>query len=63
MFTDFERYALSVPVPALQLPRLENPTVDQLAERCLLISYDLLRDTEGEAGLVALLTRLGTFGP
>ena len=61
MFTDFERYALSAPVPALQLPRLENPTVDQLAERCLLISYDLLRDTEGETGLVAILTRLGTF--
>jgi hypothetical protein len=63
MLTDFEQYALSVPVPALDLPRLANPTVDDLAERSLLISYDLIKDTEGEAGLVALLTRLGTFGP
>src|SRR5579862_228761 len=62
MFSDFERYALSAPVPALGLPRLENPSTDELAERCLIISYDIIRSSEGEDGLVAILTQLGTFG-
>lgn len=62
MFSEFEEYALSVPVPVLDLPRLDNPTEEELAQRAEAIAYDLVRDEEGEAGLVALLTRLGTFG-
>jgi hypothetical protein len=62
VFTEFEAYALAVPVPALGLPRLDNPTEEELAQRALAIAYDVVRDEEGEAGLVALLTRLGTFG-
>lgn len=59
MFSDFERYALCCPVPALALPRLDNPTEEALAQRANTIAYDIIRDTEGERGLVALLQKLG----
>jgi hypothetical protein len=63
MLTAFEKYALSVPVPALDLPALHEPDDEALAIRAEDIGYDIIRNTQGEDGLVGLLTRLGTFGP
>ena len=58
MFTGFETYSLSWAVPALGLPALECPTEAELVQRAYDISYDIIRDTEGERGLVALLQKL-----
>jgi len=60
--TDLERYALSFPVPALDLPALGPDATDaDYEKRAQEISYDLIRDTEGERGLVSTLFRLGAI--
>ncbi len=61
-FTPFERYALSVAIPSCELPALpDNATDAQLEQRAEEISYDLLRDDEGERGLAKSLTNLGAI--
>ena len=37
--TQFERYMLSLPIPALRLPELKNPTDVDLWERAWIIGY------------------------
>ncbi len=60
--TDLERYALSFPVPFLGLPALRPDATDADYEaRAKEISYDLIRDTEGERGLVSTLFHLGAL--
>ena len=60
--TDLERYALSFPVPFLGLPALRPDATDaDYEQRAHELSYDLLRDSEGESGLVATLQILGAI--
>ncbi len=62
MFTDCEKYALRFPVPALELPALPDDATDaDYEQRALEISYDIIRDSEGERGLVATLQRFGAI--
>lgn len=55
-FSKFETWALSLPVPALNLPALENPTEIQLAHRAVDIAFDIGERTEQElaSGLILL---------
>ncbi len=60
--TDLEKYALRFPVPFLGLPALPEDATDADYEaRAKEISYDLLKDSEGESGLVATLQILGAI--
>ena len=59
--TDLEKFALSFPVPALDLPALHDASDEAYVQRALELSYDLIRDTEGERGLVSTLFRLGAL--
>jgi hypothetical protein len=60
--TEFEQYALSCEVPVLSLPRLQEPTPEQLWRRAMEISYDLCREYgPNEKELVAILSQLGAF--
>jgi hypothetical protein len=60
-FSNFERWALSLAVPALELPPLpENATDTELWRRAVQISYDLIRD-EGEKGLATILVQNGAL--
>ena len=61
-FSDCEKYALRLPVPALGLTALpEDATVADYEQRAREISYDLIRDSEGERGLAATLQKLGAI--
>jgi hypothetical protein len=57
----FERWALSLPVPALHLPAQDNPSDADLWRRTVETSYDLIRDNEGEKGRATILVQLGTL--
>ncbi len=60
--TDLEKYALRFPVPFLGLPALpEDASAADYEKRAEEISYDLIRDSEGERGLVSTLFRLGAI--
>jgi hypothetical protein len=59
MRSAFDRWALSLPVPALALPALENPTEIDLEERAVAISYDLCPQNEKE--LAQTLIQCGTL--
>ena len=58
-FSTFERWALSLPVPALNLPALVEPTDLDLMERAVAISYDLCPQTDDE--LAQTLIQLGVL--
>jgi len=60
-FSEFERFALCSAVPFLELPALDNPSDKELWRRCVEISYHLIRENEGEEGLVTILSQLGAF--
>jgi hypothetical protein len=60
-FSDFERWALSVPVPCFGLPAQVRPTDADLWRRAVEISFDLIRKDEGEKGLAAILVQLGAL--
>ena len=61
MFSEFERWALSIAVPSFGLPALADPTDDELWRRAVQISFDLIRDSEGEKGLAAIMTQIGAL--
>ena len=56
-FSKFERWALALPVPWLEVPALTNPTDADLAERWLLLSLDLTDGTEKE--IASTLLKMG----
>jgi hypothetical protein len=58
-FTQFERWCLCLPVPALALPALVDPTELELAHRAVDISYDLCPRNEKE--LAQTLIQCGTL--
>jgi len=57
--SNFDRWALSLPVPALALPALVDPTEIDLEERAVAISYDLCPQNEKE--LAQTLIQCGTL--
>jgi hypothetical protein len=59
VFSDFEKWALSLPVPSFALPQQCNPTDADLWRRAVEISFDLIRDNEGEKGLAAIMVQIG----
>lgn len=58
VFTDFERWALSLPVPSWNLPALNDPTYLELIERASYIGFTGDWKMEGEKGLAAICVRL-----
>jgi hypothetical protein len=58
-FSEFAQWALSIPVPALGLPALENPSHDDLVRRSFEISFDLCEQTDDE--LAQTLIQLGAL--
>jgi hypothetical protein len=58
-FSPFAQWALSIPVPALNLPALESPTHDDLVRRSFEISFDLCEQTDDE--LAQTLIQLGAL--
>ena len=56
----FERFMLSLAVPSLGLPALDNPTDDDLRERAAEIGYGELAP-RGEGNLRALMIVLGVL--
>jgi hypothetical protein len=59
MRSPFDRWALSLPVPALALPALVDPSEIDLEERAVAISYDLCPQNEKE--LAQTLIQCGTL--
>jgi hypothetical protein len=59
--TDLEKFALSFPVPALDLPALHDGSDEAYVQRAIELSYDLIRADESESGLVATLQKFGAI--
>jgi hypothetical protein len=55
--TEFRRWALSLRVPWLAWPALENPSDLELLKRADLLAWDFDRD--GDAELINILTEFG----
>jgi hypothetical protein len=62
IFSEFEKWALTLPVPAFNLPALINPSDSELWRRAVEISYDIARINEGEIALATILIQLGSIG-
>jgi hypothetical protein len=58
VFTDFERWVLSLPVPSWNLPALVEPTYLELIERAELVGYTGAWKQEGEKGLASIAIKL-----
>jgi hypothetical protein len=58
VFTDFERWVLSLPVPSWELPALVNPSYLELLARAELVGYDGAWMREGEKGLASIAIKL-----
>lgn len=59
MFTEFQRWALSLPVPALGLPSLTGKEEYELERRAFEISFDLTPGTDRD--LAQNLCELGSL--
>jgi hypothetical protein len=59
-FSKFAQWALAIPVPALNLPALENPSHDDLVRRSFEISFDLC-DSQSDDELAQTLVQLGAL--
>jgi hypothetical protein len=59
-FSPFAQWALAIPVPALGLPALANPTHDDLVRRSFEISFDLC-DSQSDDELAQTLVQLGAL--
>ncbi len=62
-FTDYERWALSQPIPRLRLAALENPSELELHLRLLAVTHSLCSVAfgPGEKGLTNMLLQLGAL--
>ena len=58
VFSTFERWALSLPVPSWNLPALVDPDYLALIQRAELVGYTGNWKREGERGLAAIYVRL-----
>ena len=59
VFTDFERWVLSLPVPSWNLPGVGlNPLYLELIERAELVGYTGAWKQEGEKGLASIAIKL-----